>query len=161
MPTHKLSQMDLVLAIAKFLEKKYGIKDVSVKQMNAVCQASSLIVDKFAEPHKAATPWMGEHRWINCDDAGASSKYLLRVLIPRMPWAEVPRYACPLDAADLERCRLMILACAANLPKNLFDSTAIFDLVMEHPEWAPWIEKLKAQIPVFPPPRNPPTESAP
>ena len=101
-----LSQMELVSGICRLVEKQ-GFKNVTIKQLNAIVEGATLIVEKFHAPHIPATPGMGLHAWTGTDDVGASSKYMASVA-KGMPTQE--RMAYPHDADDFSRCYKLIRA---------------------------------------------------
>src|SRR3990167_7538963 len=112
----RISQLDLISAIGKHLEKRHG-KIVAVpRQFNAIIAAANLIVEAFDQEPVMATPGMGKEAWINSDDIGVSSMYTAFVLCPPAGggqaryYPEFPEYPHPKNPQDFGRCVRLIEA---------------------------------------------------
>lgn len=101
-----LSQIDLVSAISKHIERK-KVSAVSPRRLNAIVAAADLIVGAFAVEDVMATPGMGLRAWLHCDDTGTSSLAMAARLIrevggPRIHVEQPSDH--PLDPDDFGRC---------------------------------------------------------
>ncbi len=103
----QVNQIELISAIAKHLEKKHGKASVSVRQMNAVIEAATLIVDAFAREDVPAIPGMGLAKWMKSDDTGLSSRFMAAVLSGIQM---VPEKHHPHDPSDFGRCYRLLEA---------------------------------------------------
>lgn len=96
----RVSQIELISAICKHLDKQ-GVKTMVPRQYNAVIAAADCIIEAIAREPVPATPGMGLHAWLACDEAGLSSQYMASILGGFEGRRE---YAHPLDADDFSRC---------------------------------------------------------
>lgn len=118
-----ISQIELVAAIAKHLEKS-GVKTLIPRQLNAVIQAANIIIDELKEPERKSRPGMGLDAWLRSDDTGISSEFMAGVLSRKF----MREYGHPHDGDDFGRCVRLLEACP-ELRENL-DSIKTFS-----PEW--------------------------
>jgi len=95
-----LTQIDLVGAIGRLLDKEFGIKLATIRVINAIITAADGICDAINTPDKPSVPGSGLDAWLASDDTGLSSKYMAYKLAGR-PHCE---YAHPLDQHDFGRC---------------------------------------------------------
>lgn len=94
----QINQIELFSAIMKNLDKQ-GAKYCIPRQVNRVIEAANMIVEEFAIDKIPAKPGMTLGQWRNCDDAGASSKYVAYVV----SGSGHHEYAYPHDADDFSR----------------------------------------------------------
>lgn len=103
----RISQVSLVGEILKAIDK-LGSKSCNQRQINAVIEAANLIVAALERGHAPAKPGMGWQAWLNCDDTGLSSRYMLRVMMPdaRVPGERNGEHGInyPHDPGDFVRC---------------------------------------------------------
>jgi hypothetical protein len=96
-----VNQILLINAIATHLAKACRIRNVSQRQMNAIIQAATDICLAMSKPHQPAVPGMGLHAWLDCDDTGLSSLFMMSTLTQE----HQPRQLhWPRDVADFGRC---------------------------------------------------------
>lgn len=132
----QLSQMSLVAAILKEIQTQ--VPDAPMppgRVVNLICDCATRIVAEAAIDFHGVTEGMGLHRWLTSDDTGLSSKFMAHVVYG----APRSKFYWPRDEDDLGRCRRLILACGKPTPEN-------FNKLSEFPEWAPAMEKLKAEF---------------
>jgi len=105
----KPSQPSLVSAIFSELSEQCPNSAADVALMNKVIEAANMICAECERERVYADKPMTPTEWLESDDVGASSKYMLCVL------AEIgfPAHAgpTPRDAADLGRCIRMLKSC--------------------------------------------------
>lgn len=129
MPSHSVSQIDLIAHIAKFLDKKHGIKTLLHREINTVIRCATEIVNELAEPERPVIPGMGLDAWLRCDHTGVSSKFMASVLSDR--FTREPGY--PHDPDDLGRCLGLLDACP--------ELRAKLSRMADHgPEWKSLVE---------------------
>ncbi len=120
-----ISQMILGSEILKVLAR-YGVKEISVRHMNAVFGAATEIIKELQREFKPATPNMGLQAWLNSDDTGMSSLFMATVCAPphsipeqgehlndqRYPLdpSDFGRYYRFLEAVPEYRCKLPLIA---------------------------------------------------
>lgn len=97
-----VSQIELMSAVCKWLDK-HGEKNVNIRQMNSIVQATNMIVDALNEPHVPATAGMGLDAWLACDETGASSQVMSSRLTGR-PFRHRRDTEYPHDPGDFGRC---------------------------------------------------------
>ena len=106
-------QVDVFAALCRTVAE-LGCESATHRQMNAITAAADLIYDALAHADVPATPGMGLRAWSECDDTGASSKYLAAVLMFGTKWwlravgQPDPGRPHPHDAGDFGRCVKMI-----------------------------------------------------
>ena len=100
-----ISQIDLITAIVKHLEKR-GVKEFVPRQYNAIISAANLIVEECAKPPVRSSPGMGIMAWLISDDTGMSSEYMAGELSGQFSRP----YAHPYDADDFGRCSRLLVA---------------------------------------------------
>lgn len=125
MPSSFVSQIDLIGAILKFLEKRAGVKTMLPREYNTVVRCATEIVDELIKPEALVTPGMGLDAWLKCDHTGVSSEFMAGVLSGR--FMRTPGY--PHDPADFSRCLGLLDACP-----ELRNS--ILQLAKHGPQWA-------------------------
>lgn len=100
------TQFGLIDAITKYLSR-HGHTHANVRQLNAIIEAATAIIDELGRPHVDARPGMGLEDWRASDDTGASSKAmawrLSRETGQRFGRPADPQ-AHPHDPADFGRC---------------------------------------------------------
>lgn len=107
--TVHISQIDLIGAITKHIERKHGQVRCTIRQMNAIIQAATGIVEAFETPETRATPGMGLAAWLRSDDTGRSSELMAATLSPIAQGRPRPCIFAdpddhPHDPDDLGRC---------------------------------------------------------
>lgn len=128
-PYIAISQMTLVASILAHIEENAGHplfigggpgldpekgKVLCGRHTKAICDAATAIMMALATPPRWATPSMGASQWLDCDDTGQSSLFMLGTLLPgwSMPaQARSTSYQSkplPRDYADLGRCMRMM-----------------------------------------------------
>ena len=112
-PGVQVSQIELITAIGKHLDRRHGIKHVIPRQFNAIIAAANLIVEEYAIGEKVVTPGMGFRAWLDSDMVGDASKFLAHALHGRCGEYHYPDdphsfglclgffEACPEKRADL------------------------------------------------------------
>jgi hypothetical protein len=129
MPSSFVSQIDLIGAICKFLDKKHGVKTLLHREFNTVIRCATEIVNELAKPELPVIPGMGLDAWLACDHTGVSSEFMAGVLSGR--FMRQPGY--PHDPGDLCRCVGLLDACP--------ELRANMSLMSEHgPEWRSLVE---------------------
>ncbi|BDU35521.1 hypothetical protein TUMSATVNIG1_61300 (plasmid) [Vibrio nigripulchritudo] len=97
-------------AIVEEIDKQSPGCDVDPRLLNTVLEATKLICSEWDRERSYADKPMTPQEWMNCDDVGASSKYMLTVISGLgVPGDEGP---IPRDADDLGRCIRMVIACS-------------------------------------------------
>lgn len=97
-----ISQIQLCGAIMKHLDHQ-GVKSMLPRQVNAIAKAATAICAEFAKPYVPATPGMGWDAWLNSDDTGTSSVYLLHAI--KCGWDKShAKFGYPRDPTDFGRC---------------------------------------------------------
>ena len=107
--TSNVDQIALMTAITKELTRQRSTSDVDTALYNKIIEASRLIADECQRERTYATPEMTPQQWLESDDVGMSSRYMITVLANLgfpMPDGDIP-----LDADDLGRCIRMVEAC--------------------------------------------------
>lgn len=99
-----VSQPELIGAILKHLGR-CGIKDLNVRQLNAVVDAADEILSELNKPTILASDGMGLQAWLNSDDTGTSSCCLASTLL-----GFSREYGHPHDPTDFGRCLRMLRA---------------------------------------------------
>lgn len=130
-----LQQIPLISAICSELNRQSPGISVNPRQYNALVKAANEIIATMEVAPVPATPDMGISAWFECDDVGASSKYMACVLDHR----PIPAYAHPHDADDFERC-VKLLAAAPEL-RNSFRA-----LARKSPEWRAIVENWDSWV---------------
>ncbi len=115
-----VGQISLVAAFCKAVSD-LGVKNLSVKQMNSIIQAANVVTAAFQTPYQPAKPNMTLAAWLQCDDVGASSKYMAYLLANAPPCDK----AWPHDAGDFERCVKFLEAVKDRCP--LYDMRHVGD----------------------------------
>jgi hypothetical protein len=112
----RVSQIELVAAIAKALEKQ-GFPEAKPRYMNAIVDAANRIVEEYGRDDVTATANMGLRAWLRSDDTGLSSQYMAHVLAPLAGAGTAPdpsdrfwRNPSPLDPDDFGRCYRLLKA---------------------------------------------------
>lgn len=125
MPSSFVSQIDLIGAICKFLDKKCGVKTMLHREFNTVIRCATEIVEELAKPESPVISGMGLDAWLKCDHTGVSSEFMAGVLSGR--FMRTPGH--PHDPDDFSRCIGLLDACP-ELRANL-------SRLMDHgPEWS-------------------------
>lgn len=95
-----VSQIDLMGAISKHLERKCGIKNLRPRQINAIITAANTVVEAMSVSEKPVYPGMGLAAWYESDHVGLSSEFMAFACTNGRPatchW--------PRDPDDLGRC---------------------------------------------------------
>lgn len=128
--TPSARQMDLVLAITKYLES-VGIVRVSQRQLNAVIRAADAIIDELRKPEALSAPGIGLGAWLMSDDTGISSEYMAGVLSGIFS----RKYGYPRDGADFGRCVRLLDACPdlrVNLKRMVSGTGMHWDVLVDH-----------------------------
>ena len=99
-----VSQIDLIAAITKYLDKQ-GIETMVPRHFNAVISAANSIIDEIEKPVVMASPGMGLNAWLNSDDTGISSLWMAAVLS-----GGTSTYGHPRDVDDFCRCMRLLEA---------------------------------------------------
>lgn len=98
----RISQIGLIGDIMTALANR-GNKGLNPRQMNAIIEAANLIVDALAKGHQPAVPGSGWLAWLQCDETGLSSKFLLaKTMNINASPSGANNY--PHDADDFGRC---------------------------------------------------------
>lgn len=131
--TFDVDQMALVSAISGELTNQNPNLPFEPALFNKIIEAANMIVDECKRERVYSTPGMTPQQWLNSDDVGLSSRYMITVLAELghpMPDGETPR-----DADDLGRCIRMVEACnlESHIPKLLVMGNK-WKLIAEH--WA-------------------------
>lgn len=107
-----LTQPGLVSAILQSLER-FGIEQVSHRQVNAVIAGANVIYDALSRDDVAAVENMGLTAWLASDDTGLSSRYLATAISGRecREFHHRQHVHHPWDADDFGRCYRMLKAC--------------------------------------------------
>ena len=108
-----MNQIELFTDIARAVEKQVG-GVVLPRQINAIIQASNLIVEAFEKPEQKVVDGMGVQAWLKSDHTGSSSLWMLQAMGIRGG----REYAYPHDADDFGRC-LGLLRAAPELREKL------------------------------------------
>jgi len=98
-----------VSAIVRELGKQ-GYEQLLVRQVNAVIEGANSIIAECERPTKPSYYGMGRQAWLNCDDTGLSSKYMVRVLSGMEHAYSRFEYAHPRDLDDFGRCSRLLKA---------------------------------------------------
>lgn len=143
MTTLRIPQMKLVADIGDLLARKYGIKDVSARHVNAIIKAADLLVLEFGQEDRVAKAGAGLAAWIASDDVGLSSLCMARTLAPMAGLGPCPahRYSgginYPHDPDDLGRCIRLLDVVPALRPH-------IAKMAEVHPVWAAYVANWDA-----------------
>ena len=101
--------MALVSAISNELTTQQPSLPFDTVLYNKIIEAANLIVDECRRERIYATSSMTPEEWLESDDVGLSSRYMITVLAKLgtpLPDGDAPR-----DADDLGRCIRMVEAC--------------------------------------------------
>ena len=130
-----ISQIKLIGAISKALSK-YGPKEITVRQMNAVISAANIVLESLNIQDTIAIPGMGLSAWRASDDTGTSSLYMASVI-----WGGSNHYSAPSDPSDFGRCYRLIRAVPGTKESLglLSEKSEYWRLLVEH--WGE-LEKL-------------------
>lgn len=74
-----IGQMDIVVDLMN-LCVKHGFKTLETRQMNAIIDAANLLIEELRKPRVPAQPGEGIDKWLQSDDVGQSSLFMLHVL---------------------------------------------------------------------------------
>ena len=105
---------------------------VEVKQLNEITQKCNDIIAIVSRDPVRAERNSGLEAWVNSDDTGMSSMYLLSKLEPSFVLRPTPDYATPHDSSDLVRC-INLMDAAPELKEN-------FSALDEDPYWRELLE---------------------
>lgn len=137
---HRIPQMELTTAILQLLERKYRVKSVSARHMDAVIKAADAICDEFNREDRHAPKNGGLALWIASDHVGMSSLFMARTLAPIAGLGKCPphRYAdegprYPYDPDDLWRCVGLLEAVPELRPH-------VPEMAKTHPVWAAYVK---------------------
>lgn len=107
MPDKHISQIDLITAIMKHLEKQAGVKSALPREYNAIISAANIICEAFRVPERTVSHNMGLEKWLKSDHVGMSSKFMASILSGQ----GCVEYARPYDSEDFGRCLGLLDAC--------------------------------------------------
>lgn len=132
------TQPGLVGAMLEYVGR-CGFPSLNSRQINAIIRGATIAADEIQKPHVPATPGMGLYAWIDCDETGASSKYLAAACRRASGGQPIsgngcPPVAYPHDAGDFGRC------------VGLLDAVPFFREYLpcvseSHPVWAKLVEQ--------------------
>lgn len=103
---YDIQQMPLFAGISELLENKFGVRDVTPRQLNSIIDAANTIVAALNTEDKQAMKGAGICAWLGADDQGMSSRYLASLLFPENVSRE--EVSIPWDADDFGRCHRML-----------------------------------------------------
>lgn len=129
MKSYQINQIKLIVAITAELERQHpGLP--ADDRMTTVMKAANLIVEEYGRSPVLPQAGMTIYEWLDCDDVGASSKYMASVL----SGAFFATHAHPRDPDDLGRCIRLV----DSVPGLALPVTA---MAVHGPEWAAVAEK--------------------
>jgi hypothetical protein len=106
--TFNVNKLELVASIYKELGRQNPKLPLESALYNKVIEVANLIALECKRERVYATSHMTPQTWINSDDVGSSSRYMLAALTNPSP---TPDGATPCNALDLGRCIRMVKAC--------------------------------------------------
>lgn len=107
--TYRPDQLSLVTAITSELSIQNPELKMDSSLLNKIIEAANMVCDECARERIYADKPMTPEEWLNSDDVGQSSKYMLTVLANL--GVPIPDGPTPRDADDLGRCIRMVKAC--------------------------------------------------
>jgi len=107
--TFNVDQMALVSAISNELTNQNPNLPFEAALYNKVIEAANLVVNECKRERIYSTSGMTPQQWLDSDDVGISSRYMITVLANL--GFPVPDGDTPRDMADLGRCIRMVEAC--------------------------------------------------
>ena len=154
MAKYDIPQISLFADISNLISKKYKIKTVGARHMNAIIAAANAICAEFGRDDRHAPKNGGLQVWLASDDIGMSSRYMASILAPLagmgQVWCDGINY--PHDPDDFWRC-LNLLECVPEFRAHL---PALSD---KHPIWAGYVARWAEMEALFK--EEEPTGSAP
>jgi hypothetical protein len=130
---YTIQEVQLFADLGKLLARRHGVKRCSSRQLNAIIEATNLIVMALGRDDVVSVAGSGLQAWLASDDTGMSSKYMARVLLDGPDCA----YNYPHDPSDFGRCVRFMEACGV---------TDISPMAGTGPEWSAlvpaWAELL-------------------
>lgn len=117
--TFKVDQISLVNAISSELTNQNPDLPFEPALFNKIIEAANMIIDECKRERNYSKSGMTPAEWLNSDDVGMSSRYMITVLANLghpLPDGEIPH-----DADDLGRCIRMVDACSleSEIPRLL------------------------------------------
>jgi hypothetical protein len=113
----QLDQIALVNAISNEINSQNPDLPFESSLYNKIIEAANIVVDECKRERVYATSTMKPRKWLESDDVGESSRYMLTVLA--CLGYPMPDGAIPHDADDLGRCIRMVNVCEleAEIPR--------------------------------------------
>lgn len=149
--TYRLSQIELIAAISKELDRQHPGIGVNTRHFNAITRAANIIMTEFDRPDSVAPAGAGLDAWLNSDRVGLSSRFISYTIASKLgiPLEDGKGRAenyHPADVADFDRCVHLIEVVpefADHLPA-LNACGPYWQAVVQH--WDEWKTMLQAEM---------------
>ncbi|QUM78752.1 hypothetical protein HWV00_20995 (plasmid) [Moritella sp. 24] len=110
-PPYKINQLKLSTSIMSELSRQVPNMPVDSEIFNACIKAADLVVAECARERVEVMPGMSISQWFDCDDTGASSRYMACKMDAGKTRLPLEGYEYPHDSDDFGRCLRMVRAC--------------------------------------------------
>ncbi len=149
--TYRLSQIELIAAISKELDRQHPGIGVNTRHFNAITRAANIIMTEFDRPDSVAAAGAGLDAWLNSDRVGLSSRFIAYQISEKLglPFQDgrgrAENYP-PADPADFDRC-LHLIEVVPEFAPHLATMNAFgpkWQAVVQH--WDEWKTMLQADM---------------